>query len=478
LGDYRISSDWLGINSTIHNSLKRQVTMVYSIIAKSKLKGAQRLDAEYYQPEYLENEKLLAKIGFRLIGEIGTVVYGTTPVGASFVEKGIPFIRSQNFSNLIVDDSDIVYASEEFHNRNKKSAAKPRDILFAAVGATIGELAVIQKSINEANINQNIAKVRINKEFNPYFVALFFASRIGQLQISRLVTGNAQAYLNSLQIREFKIPKVPFNKQEEIASYFIDIEEAIGQSKSLYSQAENLLLQELGLKDFKPEEDLSYVVNLSDGKSAHRLDAEYFQPKYEKIISKIKNQNAKLLGDFVKDYSTGFPFKSENYQEEGIPLIRINNIKRGYLDLSDTAYLSEKDYLSSPKDTAKPGDIVLSMSGTIGMTAMIPSDIPKSSINQRILRFTSKNIEKEYLVLLLNSIVGSYQLERIGTGGVQTNISYKDIKNVLIPELHTSTQQKIADLVRKSYEARKKTKELLEEAKRKVELVISEELKK
>ena len=158
--------------------------------------------------------------------------------------------------------------------------------------------------------------------------------------------------------------------------------------------------------------------------------------------------------------------------------LRINNIKRGYLDLSDTAYLSEKDYLSSPKDTAKPGDIVLSMSGTIGMTAMIPSDIPKSSINQRILRFTSKNIEKEYLVLLLNSIVGSYQLERIGTGGVQTNISYKDIKNVLIPELHTSTQQKIADLVRKSYEARKKTKELLEEAKRKVELVISEELKK
>ena len=60
-------------------------------------------------------------------------------------------------------------------------------------------------------------------------------------------------------------------------------------SKSLYSQAEDLLLKELGLEDFKPKEDLSYIVNLSDVKSAHRTDAEYFQPKYEQ--THIKNQH-------------------------------------------------------------------------------------------------------------------------------------------------------------------------------------------
>ena len=126
---------------------------------------------------------------------------------------------------------------------------------------------------------------------------------------------------------------------------------------------------------------------------------------------------------------------------------------------------------------AKPGDIVLSMSGTIGMTALISKDIPKSSINQRILRITSQNIDKDYLVILLNSIIGSFQLNRIGTGGVQTNISYKDIKNILIPVLPEKTQQKIADLVRQSHEARKKSKELLEEAKRKVEELIESKSK-
>lgn len=112
------------------------------------------------------------------------------------------------------------------------------------------------------------------------------------------------------------------------------------------------------------------------------------------------------------------------------------------------------------------------MSGTVGVCALIPLDISKSSINQRILRFRSKNINVDYLVLLLNSVVGQYQLERIGTGGVQTNISYNDIRNILIPILPQPVQKKIADLVRKSHEARKKSKELLEEAKRKVEEMI------
>lgn len=79
--------------------------------------------------------------------------------------------------------------------------------------------------------------------------------------------------------------------------------------------------------------------------------------------------------------------------------------------MSNSAYLSKKDYSLSPKDNAKSGDIILSMSGTIGMTAVIPDDIPKCSINQRILKITPKNIDKDFLVLLLNSAVGSYQLE-------------------------------------------------------------------
>jgi len=447
--------------------------MVFSIIQKSQLEGALRMDAEYYQQEFLDLNLKLKNQKSKLLREIGEVVYGTTPPGGIFEKTGIPFIRSQDFSDLIVDTSDLVFCSEKFHNQNKKSRIKPGDILFAAVGATIGEMAIVQDEIKSGNINQNIAKVRIiDKNVNSYFVGLFFASKPGQLQIEKFITGNAQPYLNSEQIGSFVVPILEIKKQNEIGKYFEEIESKIEDSKNFYSQAENLLLEELGIADFKEENELFSIVNFSDVKFVQRMDAEYFQPKYENLMAKVKKQNIKILEDFVKEYSTGFPFKSENYQEQGIPLLRINNIKKGVLDLNDTAYLSEKDCKISLKDEAKSGDIVLSMSGTIGVSAIIPDDILKSYVNQRILKFTSKDINRDYLVLLLNSIVGLYQLERIGTGGVQINISYKDIKNILIPILPEKTQQKIADLVRQSHEARKKAKELLEEAKRKVEELI------
>lgn len=136
----------------------------YSFIKKSQLEGAHRLDPEYYQPEYVNNEKIISSYDYKTLGEISEISYGTTPKGASFVDMGIPFVRSQNFNLLIVNKSELVYCDEKFHLENKKSAIRPEDILFAVVGSTIGQLAIVQDSIQEGNINQNIARQHIEPD--------------------------------------------------------------------------------------------------------------------------------------------------------------------------------------------------------------------------------------------------------------------------------------------------------------------------
>ncbi len=64
------------------------------------------------------------------------------------------------------------------------------------------------------------------------------------------------------------------------------------------------------------------------------------------------------------------------------------------------------------------------------------------------------------------------QVERDAGGSIIIHWKPEQIKNLLIPILPKPTQQKIADLVRKSHESRKKAKELLEGAKQKVESLI------
>ena len=443
--------------------------MVYSIIQKSQIEDVNRLDAEYYQPEYFID---FTKGSWRPVGDFVAVCQYGISQAMNDKRIGYPIFKMDDIQNAFLFNDNVRYAdiNEDIFNSFK---LKKNDVLFNRVNSEefVGRTGIF-KLDTKAVFASYLIKLRVTPQILPDYLNMFLNSSFGIKQIKKFRRRAVnQANVNAEELKQIKIAVLPLDSQKKIQLLCDESWNSFEQSKILYSQAEVLLLEELGLRDFKPDEDLSYVVNLNDVKSAHRMDAEYFQPKYNKLLEKLRLKKAKPLVVFISTYSTGFPFESYNYKNEGIPLIRINNIRKGYLDLSDVAYLAEEDYLLAPQDITKPGDIVLSMSGTIGATAIIPDDIPKSSINQRILRFTPKGIDKYYLTLVLNTIIGEYQLARIGTGGVQTNISYKDIKEILIPPIE-DIQQKIADLVHRSHEARTKAKELLEEAKQKVEKMI------
>jgi type I restriction enzyme S subunit len=83
-----------------------------------------------------------------------------------------------------------------------------------------------------------------------------------------------------------------------------------------------------------------------------------------------------------------------------------------------------------------------------------------------------REINKEYLALCINSFIGKMQIERDYGGSVIFHWKPEQIKKLKIPLLPFSTQQKIASLIQKSHEARKKGKELLNAAKKAVEIAI------
>jgi len=451
---------------------------VFSIVKLSELEGAKRIDAEYYDPVFYSLEAL-NKFEVRKLNAISDIAYGTTPPGGKFEERGVPFVRSQNFILGMINRADIVYCDANFHEQNKKSAIRPGDILFAAVGATIGQVAIVQDSIKEGNINQNIARVRIlDSSTNPYYVGLFFLSKYGQLQIFRFVTGNAQAYLNSFQIGSFKIPVLSKQIQDELGLCFKKVEDFVENSYSLYSQAETLLLEELGLKDFKPKYKKTYTAKLSDAFSAHRIDAEYFQPAYEEVIEKLRENNIELkpLRKFILSIQKGIEPGSENYRDEGKPFIRVSNLsKYGFTD-RDQKYLSEELY-QQLRETYEPkrGDFLLTKDATPGIAYVVKEQI-EGIISSGILRLQINDIEinKEYLALCINSIVGRMQIERDCGGSVILHWKPEQVKRLQIPILPLEIQQEIASLVQQSHEARKKAKELLELAKRAVEIAIEE----
>ena len=206
-----------------------------------------------------------------------------------------------------------------------------------------------------------------------------------------------------------------------------------------------------------------------------RLDSEYYQGKYEKNEAVIKNYKFGFckLKDLVQSQSSGFAFSSDEYVDHSdLALVRINNIKNANLDMSNAVYLKQSAQNLSPKDKVLKGDILISMSGSIGLSCMVRESI-NAMVNQRIYRFSLNNgFSGDILVLFLNSLCGKLQFERIGTGGVQTNISSSEIQNLIIPLLDSTIQEKIEAKVMQSFKLRRESKALLEQAKQKVESAI------
>jgi type I restriction enzyme S subunit len=155
------------------------------------------------------------------------------------------------------------------------------------------------------------------------------------------------------------------------------------------------------------------------------------------------------------------------------PLIKIANIKLMDLDISSSDFISNTGKLAGANETIKIGDILIGMSGSVGTSAVIREE-KLAYINQRILRINSLGIiDPEYLALVINSLVGKMQFEKYGTGGVQVNISPRDMLNIKIPRLGV-TEDKIADLIKKSFVAKKQSQQLLADAKARVEQLIEE----
>jgi len=297
--------------------------MTYSIIQKSQLEGALRLDAEYYQPEYLNLiSKLKSQKSKVFFGELIEKITHPKEIKREYSGRGYIFLLAQNIRPGFLDFSEKRYFPEEVAKTIPQNLLKKGDILFVRTGA-VGDVAVYFGKPEKVLASAHVLIARPNFKVSPYYLMIFFNTKVGRNLIIRGTYGALQPEITPNYLKRILVPI--FNKkfEKEIEQMVFNSNELLKQSENFYSKAENLLLEELGLKDFKPKEELFYIVNLFKVKSAHRADAEYFQPKYEEVIRKLtKKAEVKPFLNFILKFQKGIEVGSENYQEEGKPFIR------------------------------------------------------------------------------------------------------------------------------------------------------------
>lgn len=449
--------------------------MNFSIIQKSQLEGAMRIDPDYYQSEFIEMANMINQNRNAELRDL-TVwikkgIFDLSP--DNYRDGGIPFIRTLGINDPLIDFSETVFLDRDTHQKNKTTTLFPGDLVFTKIGANIGKSAILPPTFNEYNFSQNVAGAKVRQDIikSGYLLA-YLLSKFGKGQIDRAQMISGQGKLELEDLRKLKIVITHDGIQQKINSLVILAQDLKNQSLRWYQEAEKFLLEELGLKNAFFEDELSCVVNYADVVNVNRIDAEYFQPKYQKLIEKIKGKEAETLGELVS-MRKGFEPGSEAYQEEGKLFIRVSSVSKLGIEEKDQKYLSEELYQKLKKDyEPKLGDILVTKDATPGIAYVIKEPL-EGIISGGILDLKVKdNIESEYLALCISSIVGQWQAQRDAGGSIIAHWKPEQVKNLIIPILPTEIQKEIAGLVRKSHEERKKSKELLEQAKREVEEMI------
>lgn len=171
---------------------------------------------------------------------------------------------------------------------------------------------------------------------------------------------------------------------------------------------------------------------------------------YHKLISEIEqhpNFRQVRLSD-IFDIISGFSFKSEDYVENGIKLLRIGDIRKdGSIDYSHMVKLPNEYEYEYGKFTAKENDIVIAMTGaTIGKTGIILNLEEQLLLNQRvgILRLKSTvNANVKFVYYIMKHPLFLKQVLISSMGKSQANISPYDILKIKIPYVPKEVQDEI-----------------------------------
>lgn len=164
-------------------------------------------------PEHWEVKKLKF--------DVSKVGSGVTPKGGAEVyeQTGIPLLRSQNIHFDGFRLEDVVYISQDVHESMSNSQVNTGDVLLNITGASLGRCYFNDGELGEANVNQHVCIIRPESGVLTKFLYYTLSSDVGQIQIHLEHGGSGREGLNFLSLKNFTIPVMKIDEQQEIVDF-------------------------------------------------------------------------------------------------------------------------------------------------------------------------------------------------------------------------------------------------------------------
>ena len=349
--------------------------------------------------------------------DVATVITkGTTPtsLGYDFVDNGINFVKIES----ITEDGDFIkdkfaHITDECNEKLNRSQLQENDILFSIAGA-IGRVAIVDKSILPANTNQALAIIRVPKGIYEYnFLKYILKSPAISKQFEKQKQGVAQINLSLKNISDFEIPVVALKQQKQISIVLDKVIDLISKRKKQLKKLDELVKARF---------------------------VELFGARLEKETVKL-SALTEVITKGTTPTTLGFEFT-----ESGINFIKIECITEdSKFIVSKMLHISEECNQKLKRSILRENDILFSIAGAIGRTAIVTKEILPANTNQAvaIIRLRPNcNLNTKFLNQMLQSSLIEKQVNVKKAGVAQINLSLADIGDfsIIVPPIEEQEQ--------------------------------------
>ena len=368
-----------------------------------------------------------------LKGNIGTRVIRISDVTPSgFSNKNI--VRYNN--NLLLEQYEV----------------HEDDILIAMTGGTVGKSLYVDNLPERLLLNQRVAIVRAENIY-PLYLDLVIKSPLTQDIVSER-KNSTNDNISMVDIKGFPIPLPPLAEQRRIVAKIEELMPLVEKYGKAQTELDTLnqdlprrlrqsVLQQaiqgkLVEQDEKDEWSNIFVSKLP--KKKYKTNAEW---PCEEPFDLPNGWNWCHIGD-VCEILNGYAFKSGNYVDSGIRIMRISNVQAGVIVDKDPKFYPLSSEADIKDYVLKEGDMLMSLTGNVGRVGILKADMLPAALNQRVacLRLHNEEI-KPFFYHYLQSEIFRMRCESSGHGMAQLNISTEWLKQELIPLPPLAEQRRI-----------------------------------
>lgn len=429
-----------------------------------------RVDSEYFSKKYLNFDLFLKKKKSDIISKYAKVSDGDHSKFPDNQNDEVRYLQAKDIKNHFIEDNNPVYISREYFDKNKRSQVKEENVILSIMGS-VGDIAITPKGFVSTLANRAVAIIKDINELNPYYLFTYLSTKYGQLQIDRQKNGGVQERINLDVLSKVKIPFVKGEFQAEVESVVKSSHKIRRESKQTYTQAETILLREIGLNNFEPSEDAVNIKNFKESFGVtKRLDAEYYQRKYQDYEYKIVSQKH----TYIKREYTHITTTSKK-DKVGYNYIEIGDVNVG--DGSNKSnYVLTHELPANAKILVEKGDILISnvrpYRGAVTIINKEENDLIVSGAFTVLRKNPNSIFNNEVLKVLLRSPVYKDWLLKFNVGTSYPVIKDEDVLNMPIPFVSEDLQNQIAELLEESFKLKVESERLLEVVKKAVEIAI------